>query len=181
MKWRCWKTVQPLGCNVHTPCFASVLWRNPLPRKKFRKNTYQLFHINYSFKRRKRKYDKDEIFHWLLNNRRSFMESLWKSKGHKSTSKTYVLKCSDIRQSRVEQQRFLEWNLGTFAYLSIPFSVELINVPEIENWRTVSSFWLSFQSSIAILTLNIFSITIPWRTGESPCYCHHSLCPWSLQ
>lgn len=76
------------------------------------------------------------------------MESLWKNEGHKSTSKTYVLvhaKSSVMRQKRVEQQRSFEQHLGKFAYLSIPFSIELENVPEIENWRTVSSFWNSFQ------------------------------------
>lgn len=51
----------------------------------------------------------------------------------KAQAKQMRLKCSVIRQGRVEQQRFLGWNLGTFAYLSIPFSLELVNVPEIEN------------------------------------------------
>lgn len=76
------------------------------------------------------------------------MESSWKNEGHKSTSKTYVLvhaKSSVMRQKRVEQQRGFEQHLGKFAYLSIPFSIELESVPEIENWRTVSSFWNSFQ------------------------------------
>lgn len=50
-----------------------------------------------------------------------------------------------MRQKRVEQQRGFEQHLGEFAYLSIPFSIELENVPKIENWRTVSSFWNSFQ------------------------------------
>lgn len=76
------------------------------------------------------------------------MESLWKNGGHKSTSKTYVLvhaKSSVMRQKRVEQQRGFEQHLGKFAYLSIPFSIELEKVPDIENWMTVSSFWNSFQ------------------------------------
>lgn len=77
---------------------------------------------------------------------RSFIDCLiikypsWKAyekmKDTKSTSKTYVLvhaKRSVMRQKRVEQQRGFEQHLGKFAYLSIPFSIELENVPEIEN------------------------------------------------
>lgn len=38
-----------------------------------------------------------------------------------------------MRQKRVEQQRGFEQHLGEFAYLSILFSIELENVPKIEN------------------------------------------------
>lgn len=130
-----------------------------------------------------RKYGKDEIFHWLFNNKRSFMESLWKNEGHKSTSKTCVLvhaKSSVMRQKRVEQQRGFEQHLGEFAYLSIPFSIELENVPEIENWRAVSSFWNSFQPFLLPFSRSLYFLLPSHKESESPCYCHHSLCPWSF-